>query len=692
MSFLTSRRAALNVGGWPAFSHVVTRHDGTGASPEASELRRHLAALDRSLAVIEFKPNGTIIRANDTFCAAMGYRREEIVGRHHRLFVDPEEAESPAYAAFWNRLAAGEFFTAKFKRRAKGGREVWIQATYNPILDDEGHVVRVVKYAADITAEKQRASDIEGQLAAIHRSHAVIAFDLDGVILDANENFLRAMGYDAEEVVGRHHRMFVDEHHARSEAYAEFWRRLRDGESFSGEYPRVAKGGRTVWIAASYNPILDATGAPYKVVKFATDITAHKQVLAEVSRLVAAAQAGRLDERADAGISADLAPLMQGINAMLQAFADPVEELASVCERLAAGDLRGGLEGTYAGAFGSLKSSVNRFVDTLNDLLSGAKTIAGHVAEAGTHVRRTSAALAESASRESAAVAQSSSALTATTGQVEANARNAVVASQSVANAAEAARTGQDRMAALEEAMNDISASSQEIAKVNDVIDEIAFQTNLLALNAAVEAARAGTYGKGFAVVAQEVRTLAERSASAAKETAEIIERSRETVVKGVQLSAATSSALTGIVTDVEQVQHVVRDIADASKQQTSSLQDVQRAVELIAEGAHTTASHSQELARASEQLSQQTGVLTRSIGRFQVRAAAASPSAPPPAALERLLSLLREYRDAASKLLQRLAASSSSSSRRSPAGASPGRRCAGRGEGAAGTPASHGG
>lgn len=395
--------------------------------------------------------------------------------------MDPEEAESPAYAAFWNRLAAGEFFTAKFKRRAKGGREVWIQATYNPILDDEGHVVRVVKYAADITAEKQRASDIEGQLAAIHRSHAVIAFDLDGVILDANENFLRAMGYDAEEVVGRHHRMFVDEHHARSEAYAEFWRRLRDGENFSGEYPRVAKGGRTVWIAASYNPILDATGAPYKVVKFATDITAHKQVLAEVSRLVAAAQAGRLDERADAGISADLAPLMQGINAMLQAFADPVEELASVCERLAAGDLRGGLEGTYAGAFGSLKSSVNRFVDTLNDLLSGAKTIAGHVAEAGTHVRRTSAALAESASRESAAVAQSSSALTATTGQVEANARNAVVASQSVANAAEAARTGQDRMAALEEAMNDISASSQEIAKVNGVIDEIAFQTNLLA-------------------------------------------------------------------------------------------------------------------------------------------------------------------------------------------------------------------
>ncbi|MEM9874083.1 MAG: methyl-accepting chemotaxis protein, partial [Myxococcota bacterium] len=218
------------------------------------------------------------------------------------------------------------------------------------------------------------------------------------------------------------------------------------------------------------------------------------------------------------------------------------------------------------------------------------------------------------------------------------------------------------------------------------------FQTTLLALTAAVEAARAGTYGKGFAVVAQEVRTLAERSASAAKETAEIIERSRETVVKGVQLSAATSSALTGIVTDVEQVQHVVRDIADASKQQTSSLQDVQRAVELIAEGAHTTASHSQELARASEQLSQQTGALTRSIGRFQVRAAAASPSAPPPAALERLLSLLREDRDVASKLLQRLAASSSSSSRRSPAGASPGRRCAGRGEGAAGPPASHGG
>lgn len=238
------------------------------------DLSAKLAALSRSLATIEFALDGTILDANPNFLAAMGYTLEEIRGRHHSLFVEPAVRESLAYRQFWDRLRHGEFQTAEYKRIAKGGREVWIQATYNPVLNAAGKPVKIVKFATDITAEKLRALDLEGQIKALNRSQAVIAFALDGTIVSANQNFLDAVGYRLDEIVGRHHSLFVGESERAGEDYRAFWMALGRGEYQSGAFQRVAKGGRAVWIQATYNPITDEEGRPIRVVKFATDITA----------------------------------------------------------------------------------------------------------------------------------------------------------------------------------------------------------------------------------------------------------------------------------------------------------------------------------------------------------------------------------------------------------------------------------
>ena len=244
------------------------------SSRQVRDLQARLAALDRSQAVIEFETDGTIRHANDNFLAAVGYSLGEIVGQHHRMFVDPAEAGSPAYREFWARLAAGQFQAAEYRRVAKGGREIWIQASYNPIRDEDGRVLGVVKYATDVTSQKLRTADFEGQLAAISKSQAVIEFDLDGTIRQANDNFLGAVGYAHDEIAGQHHRMFCDPAYAASVEYRQFWANLAAGQYQSGEFRRVGKGGRVIWIQASYNPILDMNGRPFKVVKYASDVTA----------------------------------------------------------------------------------------------------------------------------------------------------------------------------------------------------------------------------------------------------------------------------------------------------------------------------------------------------------------------------------------------------------------------------------
>ena len=253
------------------------------SKPTISESDLVLKALDKSLAVIEFKTDGTIIRANDNFLAAMGYNLAEIEGHHHSLFVEKDYATSVEYREFWAKLKDGQFFSDEFKRFKKSGEEIWIQATYNPVRNEQGEVIKVVKFASDITAQKLQTADAAGQLSAISKSQAVIEFNMDGTIIYANDNFCATVGYSLDEIKGQHHRMFAEPELAASQEYQDFWRNLNLGNFDSGEYKRLGKNGKEIWIQASYNPILDMNGKPFKVVKYATDITAQKLSSADAS-------------------------------------------------------------------------------------------------------------------------------------------------------------------------------------------------------------------------------------------------------------------------------------------------------------------------------------------------------------------------------------------------------------------------
>ena len=245
--------------------------------PFGNDAAAKLKALDKSQAIIEFKMDGTIITANANFLTAMGYSLDEVKGRHHSMFVEPARKESTDYREFWAKLNRGEYQAAQYKRLGKAGKEVWIEASYNPILGSGGKPYKVVKYATDVSKQKAEYADLNGKVEAIGRSQAVIEFELDGTIITANDNFLQVLGYRLDEIKGRHHSMFVEPSFKDSAEYRQFWERLRRGEYQAAQYKRIGKGGKECWIEASYNPIMDLNGRPWKVVKFATDLSKRKE-------------------------------------------------------------------------------------------------------------------------------------------------------------------------------------------------------------------------------------------------------------------------------------------------------------------------------------------------------------------------------------------------------------------------------
>ena len=306
------------------------------SSARAVESNAKLVALDRVQAIIEFGLDGTVLSANTNFLSAVGYTLSEIVGRHHSLFVDPIERESAEYRAFWDRLRAGEFQAAQYRRFGKGGREIWIEASYNPVLGRDGKPCKVVKFATDITRQKVEDAARAGRLAAIDKALAVIAFDLDGTVIDANTNFLTAMGYTLPEIVGRHHRQFVDPDFVESDEYAAFWEALRAGSYQAGQFKRLAKGGREVWIEASYNPILDASGRPYQVVKYATEITAQVTLLSDLRQMIDRnfSQIDAAVVRTDREAAAGARSVTEGVSSA-EAMAAAAEQLSSSIAEIA---------------------------------------------------------------------------------------------------------------------------------------------------------------------------------------------------------------------------------------------------------------------------------------------------------------------------------------------------------------------
>lgn len=292
-----------------------------------------IEALQKSQAMIEFDLDGNILKANENFLTTLGYTASEVNGRHHSMFVEPAYARSEEYKQFWQRLRSGEFDRGEYCRLGKNGKEVWIQASYNPVKDRKGRVVSVLKIASDVTAQKLEAADAAGQITAIGRSQAVIHLQMDGTVIWANENFLAAMGYTLSEVQGQHHRMFVKPEEAVQESYRLFWDRLRRGEFFAGEFERYGKNGKEVWIHGSYNPILDAAGRPFKAVKYATDITEIVLKRREREQIEKSVDAGLQHIRSNLGEvrqkAAGVATATSQTAAVAQSVAAAAEELSS---------------------------------------------------------------------------------------------------------------------------------------------------------------------------------------------------------------------------------------------------------------------------------------------------------------------------------------------------------------------------
>jgi methyl-accepting chemotaxis protein len=372
---------------------LFTSHDAAGA---------RLAALDRVQAIIEFDLDGHIRDANANFLKAVGYTLDEIRGRHHSIFVDEATRSSAEYRTFWSNLKGGALHAGQFRRIAKGGREIWIEASYNPLLDRSGKPFGVVKFATDITRQKTEDAARAAEIAAIRRSQAVIAFDLDGTILEANDNFLSVMGYRLDEIVGAKHAMFVDPQTRTSADYAAFWEALRRGEYQSAQFRRIGKGGKTVWIQASYNPIFDASGRPVKVVKFATDISAQMALLdqlrgiidtnfgqidqavgdtgSETSRAMAAASATRDNVQGMAAATEELAASVAEISQMMSASQAATETAFSRTD--SAGGFAARLsEATVA--MGGIVGLINTIAGQINLLALNATIESARAGEAG---------------------------------------------------------------------------------------------------------------------------------------------------------------------------------------------------------------------------------------------------------------------------------------------------------------------
>jgi methyl-accepting chemotaxis protein len=571
---------------------------------QAQQIQRQQAQLDaisRAMAVIEFDLQGNIITANDNFLSALGYSLSEVVGKHHRMFVDPSYAQTLEYQQFGQKLQSGSFFSDRFKRLAKNGKAVWIEASYNPIMDHSGKAIKVVKYATDITAKVEAENDAKGRLDAISRSMAVIEFDLQGNIIIANDNFLQTMGYTLSEIKGKHHRMFVDASYAGSHDYAQFWQKLARGELLANTFKRMGKNGKVVWIEASYNPIFDVSGKPYKVVKYATDV---------------------------------------GANVNTRLLKSVVEDATKLLESIAKGDLTAKMQGNYSAhqntmfydMISQLQDATNHMSSALQRSIQDAAHVAHTVKQVSSHVSNSAMRLTERMQEQAASLEETNATMSEMTATVQANTNNSRKVADLAHEMQNQAGSGVAVMQQTITAMQSIRESSAKIADIVTLIDAIAFQTNLLALNAAVEAARAGEQGRGFAVVAGEVRALAGKSAEAAKDIRTLISDSVSRIEKGTQLADKSGEMLDAINQSVGQVAVMIEEIASASNEQASSINHIHKAMSEIDNVTQENTMLVQDTSASAETLSNEAETLRNNMAFFstghnqQPRPVAASP------------------------------------------------------------------
>jgi methyl-accepting chemotaxis protein len=553
---------------------------------------RQITAINNANAQIEFDAQGNIVAASDLFVKAMKYNSaSEFIGKHHRIFCDADYVRSKDYELFWINLRNGIAQVGEFRRIAKDGSDVWIQANYTPIADENGIVTRVVKLASDVTGQKLKNLDYEGQLQAIDKSNAVIEFNMDGTVITANDNFLNVMGYQLHELKGKHHRMFVDSAFARSVEYEDFWRKLRNGEYLVGTYTRIDKRGKEVYIQASYNPILGANGNPVKVVKYALDMS---EVIRVVKSLANGDLSMRCDESVDrAGLTAEINKALDNLNGVMKNISDGSEVVAKSSELLQK-------------KVDDMKRNTTEVATAVAQMAKGAQDQAQKTDDSSKLVNHVMTAANEMDKKANSITSAAEKGLDSS---MEGLKTIKVLVENMMGIKESAGQTS--------ESIKVLTKRTEEIGRTLNVITDIASQTNLLALNAAIEAARAGDAGRGFAVVAEEIRKLAEDSRKSAVEIEKIIKDvQKDTAVAEKSIDAMELSVKEGNKSS-NQVEKIFHEIAKSSEETFNSSKEIQASsqgqkesigtvvknIEQIVVVSEETAAGTQQVASSSQQM-----------------------------------------------------------------------------------------
>jgi methyl-accepting chemotaxis protein len=622
-----------------------------------SELKVRTDIMNLTSIVSEADKKGDILTVNQKFLDVSKYPVKELIGFGHNTTRHPDMPKA-VFKEMWSTIGRGDIFRGVVKNRAKDGTPYYVDAVIAPIMGENGKPMKYLGVRYDITEAEIERQNASGIIKAIDASYAYIEFDLGGHVLKANPNFLKVTGYQSDEVVGKHHRIFCEGTLSNSPAYQQFWRDLNDGKPQSDVFKRVTKAGKVVFLQAVYAPVTDEMGRVFKIVKIATDVTAEVQAtdmlrnaVEQAQAVTAAAMRGDLTQRIPMeGKSGPIESLCGGVNALMETTSVIFADVVRVFGALAAGDLSQRITREYAGTFDQLKTDANQtsekvagiiedvgrifsgmangdltqrierdaegvFNQVKEDANSSAEKLTSIIEEvraaadaltgAANQVSATAQSLSQAASEQAASVEETTSQIDVMSASISQNSDNARVTDGMATKASKEATEGGG-------AVNQTVVAMKQIAAKIGIVDDIAYQTNLLALNAAIEAARAGEHGKGFAVVAAEVRKLAERSQEAAKEIGELAGNSVSTAERAGKL-------LDEIVPSIQKTSELVQEIAAASAEQSESVAQIGGAMGQLSKATQQNASASEELAATSEELSGQAEQLQQSVSFFNL-------------------------------------------------------------------------
>ena len=576
---------------------------------EYLDAKARILAVERSRCMVEFDMSGHVLTANNNFLKLFGYTLEEIEGVSSEQFSEAGERDSFAHKELWSGLNRGDFFSGEYKQIGKDGRLIWLQATWNPVLDANGKPYKVAVFASDITMVKHSAANYKSQIEALSESQAMIEFQLDGTILSANSNFLGLLGYRLEEIKGKKHSMFLEESERSTQAYADFWANLNLGKFQFGQFKRIGKGGKVVYIQATYNPVFDLNGKVHKVFKLASDAT-------EQAKFRLQAEERHEQERQVA------LERQTRIDSLLQVVAAAAEGDLTHEINLTGDDVAGQIGAGLTKFLSDLRTSIASIGQTATRVASSSEelsTIAQHM----TGGAQNAAEQANGVSIASEQVSSNVSIVAASSEEMLASIREI---SKSASEAARVAKKAVGLADATTQTISELGLSSQEIGKVIKVITSIAQQTNLLALNATIEAARAGEAGKGFAVVANEVKELAKETARATEEISQKIDAIQNDTKAAVKAIGDMSEI-------INQVDDISSTIASAVEEQTATTNEIGRnvteaargtseithSIKLVAASAEETTVAAREIEEAARTLTATASQLGSLVSRFSI-------------------------------------------------------------------------